>query len=223
MSRGEPRSPYERPDEPSRAVAWFGEAGRPRTACRTWGLPREFAIATEVEAPAVQAQRNPRVRHDWQRASTPETPPPDQDLSPLDRLDQALQDGLIGRGRHKGLIPFFEVLVHYAIVVVLLGIARFVIFKTVHDLIVTHESYAQAAVTAVNGVLIAIIVLEVMRTVMAHFDRAGLQPEPFLIIGIISGVRGILFVGARLSLGTTQGPPVTFTTQCLSSASTEPW
>jgi hypothetical protein len=47
-----------------------------------------------------------------------------------------------------------------------------------------------------------------MRTVMAHFDRAGLQPEPFLIIGIISGVRGILFVGARLTLGSPQGRPI---------------
>jgi uncharacterized membrane protein (DUF373 family) len=84
----------------------------------------------------------------------------------------------------------------------------FVIFKTVHDLIVTHQGYAQAATSAVNGVLIAIIVLEVMRTVMAHFDREGLQPEPFLIIAIISAVRGILFVGARLSLGATQGPPI---------------
>jgi uncharacterized membrane protein (DUF373 family) len=140
--------------------------------------------------------------------STPETPSPDQDLSPIDHADQALHDGLIGRGRHRGLIPFFEDLVHYVVALVLLGTAAFVIFKTVHDLIVTHRGYAQAATTAVNGVLIAIILLEVMRTVMAHFDRAGLQPEPFLIIGIISGVRGILFVGARLSLGTTQGPPV---------------
>jgi hypothetical protein len=104
--------------------------------------------------------------------STPETPSPDQDLSPIDRADQALQDGLIGRGRHRGLIPFFEDLVHYVVALVLLGIAVFVSFKTVHDLIVTHQGYAQAATTAVNGVLIAIIVLEVMRTVMAHFDRA---------------------------------------------------
>ena len=140
--------------------------------------------------------------------STPETPSPDQDLSPIDHADQALHDGLIGRGRHRGLIPFFEDLVHYVVALVLLGTAVFVIFKTVHDLIVTHQGYAQAATTAVNGVLIAIIVLEVMRTVMAHFDRAGLRPEPFLIIGIISGVRGILFVGARLSLGATQGPPI---------------
>lgn len=138
----------------------------------------------------------------------PQTPPPDQDLSPIDRVDGVLQDGLIGRGRHRGLIPFLEDLVTYAVAIVLLGIATFVIFKTVHDLLVTDASYAQAAIAAVNGVLIAIIVLEVMRTVMAHFDRAGLQPEPFLIIGIISGVRGILFAGARLSLGATKGPTV---------------
>ena len=141
--------------------------------------------------------------------STAEPKAPDQNPSPLDRVDEALHDGLIGRGRHKGLIPFFEDLVHYVVALVLLGIAVFVIFKTVHDLIVNHQSYVQAVTVAVNGVLIAIIVLEVLRTVMAHFDRGGLQPEPFLIVGIISGVRGILFVGARLSLGATQEPPIT--------------
>jgi hypothetical protein len=35
---------------------------------------------------------------------------------------------------------------------------------------------------------------------VAHFERGGLQLQPFLIIGIISAVRGILTVGARLSL-----------------------
>ena len=48
--------------------------------------------------------------------------------------------------------------------------------------------------------LFAIIVIEVMRTVVAHFERGGLQLQPFLIIGIISAVRGILTVGAHLSL-----------------------
>lgn len=130
------------------------------------------------------------------------------ELSPLDQADRALHDGLIGRGRHKGIIPLVEDVIHYVLALVLLGVAAFVIFKTIRDLIVTHQAYAQAATTAVNGVLIAIILLEVMRTVMAHFDQEGLRPEPFLIIGIISGVRGILFVGARLSLGATNGPPI---------------
>jgi hypothetical protein len=38
---------------------------------------------------------------------------------------------------------------------------------------------------------------------MAHFDRGGLQLQPFLIIGIISAVREILSVGAHLSLDST--------------------
>jgi hypothetical protein len=52
------------------------------------------------------------------------------------------------------------------------------------------------------------IVIEVMRTVVAHFERGGLQLQPFLIIGIISAVRGILTVGAHLSLGDTAGTSV---------------
>ena len=139
--------------------------------------------------------------------STAEPKAPDQNPSPLDRVDEALHDGLIGRGRHKGLIPFFEDLVHYVVALVLLGIAVFVIFKTVHDLIVNHQSYVQAVTVAVNGVLIAIIVLEVLRTVMAHFDRGGLQPEPFLIVGIISGVRGILFRRRSPVAGSNPGAP----------------
>ena len=48
--------------------------------------------------------------------------------------------------------------------------------------------------------LFVVIVLELMSTVVAHFEHAGFQLQPFLIIGIISGVRHILTVGARLSL-----------------------
>jgi uncharacterized membrane protein (DUF373 family) len=54
---------------------------------------------------------------------------------------------------------------------------------------------------AINNILFVIIVMEILRTVVAHFDDAGLQLKPFLIIGIISAVRHILTVGARASLG----------------------
>jgi hypothetical protein len=40
-------------------------------------------------------------------------------------------------------------------------------------------------------VLFVVIVLERMSIVVAHFDQAGLQLQPFLIIGVISGVRHI--------------------------------
>ena len=51
-----------------------------------------------------------------------------------------------------------------------------------------------------NGVLFVIIVLEILTTVVAHFDFGGFQLKPFLIIGIISAVRHILTVGAQESL-----------------------
>jgi hypothetical protein len=42
---------------------------------------------------------------------------------------------------------------------------------------------------------------------MAHFDDAGLQLKPFLIIGSISAVRHILTVGARATLGGSTSRP----------------
>src|SRR6202790_1282888 len=93
-----------------------------------------------------------------------------------------------------------EDLLHYAVALVLLTVAAVVLVNTAVDFIESKQPFAVAATTAVNNVLFAIIVLEVMRTVVAHFEQGGLQLQPFLIIGIISAVREILSVGARLSL-----------------------
>lgn len=110
---------------------------------------------------------------------------------------------------HLGAIGIAEGIVHYIVALVLLAVAGIVLWHTVRDLANTHQPFSTAATTAVNSVLFAIIVLEVMRTVVAHFESAGLQLQPFLIIGIISAVREILTVGARLSLqGATAQPSV---------------
>jgi uncharacterized membrane protein (DUF373 family) len=114
-----------------------------------------------------------------------------------------VRDRLFGRAPHLGIISIAEDLIHYVVAVVLLVIGAVVLFKSAYDLATNEGNFFTAATTAVNGVLFAIIVLEVMRTVIAHFDRGGLQLQPFLIIGIVSAVRGILAVGARVSLQTT--------------------
>jgi uncharacterized membrane protein (DUF373 family) len=106
------------------------------------------------------------------------------------------------------VIRIGEDLIHYAVALVLLAVAGIVLFHTAYDLATSKERFAAAATTAVNGVLFAIIVIEVMRTVVAHFERGGLQLQPFLIIGIVSAVRGILTVGARLSLQSSVKEPV---------------
>jgi uncharacterized membrane protein (DUF373 family) len=128
--------------------------------------------------------------------------------SALERLNELLRDRLFGRAPHLGLIRIAEDLIHYAVALVLLAVAAIVLYRTAYDLAISKGPFQAAATNAVNGVLFAIIVIEVMRTVMAHFERGGLQLQPFLIIGIISAVRGILTVGAHLSLGSSLGVSV---------------
>jgi uncharacterized membrane protein (DUF373 family) len=121
-----------------------------------------------------------------------------------------ISERLFGRAPHIGVIRIGEDLIHYAVALLLLAVAGIVLYHTAYDLATTKEKFAAAATTSVNGVLFAIIVIEVMRTVVAHFERGGLQLQPFLIIGIISAVREILTVGARLSLqGAAHEPSTT--------------
>ena len=87
-----------------------------------------------------------------------------------------------------------------AVVLLLLAIAGVVLSKTATGLLGSHHLFPLGVTSAINGVLFVIIVMEILRTVMAHFERAGFQLKPFLVIGIISAVRHILTVGAQLSL-----------------------
>lgn len=123
-----------------------------------------------------------------------------QRTSALERINEMLRERLFGHAPHIGIIRIGEDLIHYAVALVLLAVAALVLYHTTYDFLNSNLQSAADATNAVNGVLFAIIVIEVMRTVIAHFDRGGLQLQPFLIIGIISAVRGILSVGARLSL-----------------------
>jgi uncharacterized membrane protein (DUF373 family) len=125
---------------------------------------------------------------------------PRQRNNAFERLNEMLSERLFGRAPHIGVIRIGEDLIHYAVALVLIAVAAIVLYHTAYDLATTKQEFATAATTAVNGVLFAIIVIEVMRTVVSHFERGGLQLQPFLIIGIISAVREILTVGARLSL-----------------------
>src|SRR5436305_15291204 len=82
-----------------------------------------------------------------------------------------------------------------------------VVMHTATYLFRGHIILPERVTALVNGVLFVIIVMEMLRTVMAHFDDAGLQLKPFLIIGTISAVRHILTVGAKSSLGAGAADP----------------
>jgi uncharacterized membrane protein (DUF373 family) len=64
----------------------------------------------------------------------------------------------------------------------------------------TPSLFYEPVLATVNDTLFVIIVLEILRTVIEHFQRETFDLQPFLIIGIISTVRHLLMVGARLLL-----------------------
>ena len=118
-------------------------------------------------------------------------------------LRERAGQGLRHEGRRViGIVQVAEDIVHYAVALLLVGVAVVVLVRSVTDFFDSAAHPFPERVTAViNGVLFVIIVMEILRTVVAHFDDAGLQLKPFLIIGIISAVRHILTVGAQVSLG----------------------
>jgi len=116
--------------------------------------------------------------------------------------------GLRHEGRRViGLVEVAEDVVHYAVAILLVAVAVVMLVKSVIDFLDAPDTVFAVRVTnVINSVLFVIIVMEILRTVVAHFDDAGLQLKPFLIIGIISAVRHILTVGAQVSLSTDKDP-----------------
>jgi uncharacterized membrane protein (DUF373 family) len=95
--------------------------------------------------------------------------------------------------------------VHYAVSLLLVAVSALVLLHSTGDFFARGSTLAERVTALVDSVLFVIVVMEMLRTVMAHFDDAGLQLKPFLIIGTISAVRHILAVGAKASLGGTAG------------------
>jgi uncharacterized membrane protein (DUF373 family) len=99
------------------------------------------------------------------------------------------------------ILTVAEDVIHYAAGLLLLALALVVIWHTGEGLLQSGNAFSNRVQDGIDGVLFVIIVAELMQTVMAHFDHSGFQLKPFLIIGIISAIRHILTVGARLTLG----------------------
>src|SRR5690348_4253657 len=70
---------------------------------------------------------------------------------------------------------------------------------------------AQDVIALVSDLLLTLIIMEVLGTVVHHLQERETTLRPFLFIGIISATRGILAVGARLSVSTDASLSVEFT------------
>src|SRR2546421_2144413 len=93
-----------------------------------------------------------------------------------------------------------ETLLHGAVAAVLVVIAGAALVHTVTHLTLAGPHFSADVVGAINGVLLVVIVLEILRTVLAHFTEGGFPLHDFLVIGIISATRHILTVAVRLTV-----------------------
>ena len=96
----------------------------------------------------------------------------------------------------RGLI----LLVEYAIVASLLIVAADVLVRTLVDFVRSSGALPQLVVTAIDGLLVVIILLDIAHTVFGNLRVFEFPVRPFLIIGVLAGVRDILSASARLSL-----------------------
>lgn len=68
------------------------------------------------------------------------------------------------------------------------------------------SGFASAIIQLVSDLLLVLIIMEVLGTVTHYLREHATSLRPFLFIGIISATRGILSIGARLSVEGTGNP-----------------
>jgi uncharacterized membrane protein (DUF373 family) len=98
------------------------------------------------------------------------------------------------------VVDRLEAVAHYLVALMLLAVTAIVLYQTAVHLIDNRHHFAIQVTQGINDVLFVVIVLELLRTVVAHLETDDFQLKSFLIVGIISAVRHILGVGARITL-----------------------
>ncbi|MEO8954857.1 MAG: phosphate-starvation-inducible PsiE family protein [Ktedonobacteraceae bacterium] len=74
------------------------------------------------------------------------------------------------------------------------------------ELATPQSVVANAIIKLVSDLLLVLIIMEVLGTVIHYLKAHATSLRPFLFIGIVSATRGILSIGARLSVKEVTGP-----------------
>jgi uncharacterized membrane protein (DUF373 family) len=80
-----------------------------------------------------------------------------------------------------------------------------------HNPMTIQEVVASAIIQLISDLLLVLIIMEVLGTVVHYLKSHITSLHPFLFIGIISATRGILSIGARLSVEGSAVPSPEFT------------
>ncbi len=93
--------------------------------------------------------------------------------------------------------------IEYAIVASLMLVAGIVLVRSLVNFLDDWNEFPQSVVSAIDGILVVIILLDIAHTVFGHLRASVFPVRPFLIIGILAGVRDILSSSAHLTLSGT--------------------
>jgi uncharacterized membrane protein (DUF373 family) len=64
-------------------------------------------------------------------------------------------------------------------------------------------NFGTTVLNFISDLLLVLIIMEVLGTVRSYLEHGDTSVKPFIFIGMISATRGVLSVGARLSLAAT--------------------
>ena len=103
-------------------------------------------------------------------------------------------------------IRWLIVVIEYAIVASLLLVAGIVLVRTLIDFLTNWGNFPQSVVAAIDGILVVIILLDIAHTVSGHLRASVFPVRPFLVIGILAGIRDILSASAHLTLSVGLSP-----------------
>jgi hypothetical protein len=102
--------------------------------------------------------------------------------------------------RTDALLGWIILGIEYVIVSSLLLVSGVVLVRTVVSFLRYGNNFSNAVVGAIDGILVVIIILDIAHTVFGHLRSSVFPVRPFLIIGILAGVRDILSSSAHLTL-----------------------
>ncbi len=105
-------------------------------------------------------------------------------------------DSKLAENFRKWIVKF-DVAFHIVAAILLLVAAGYILFYAALNILSPSRA---SIVHLINDVLLALIVLEILWTVNRFLKKKKFLLGPFLIIGVIAGVRRILLIEAQTSL-----------------------
>ena len=105
-----------------------------------------------------------------------------------------------GSVKADAFFRYLIIAIEYAIVASLIVLAAIVLVRTMSSFFRYGLNFPAAVVSAIDGILVVIIVLDIAHTVFGHLRSSLFPIRPFLVIGILAGVRDILSASAHLTL-----------------------